>query len=33
MIIGIISIKKRNEIVIELFIRGRKLNIYTAFIT
>ena len=33
MIAELLSNKKRNPVVIELFIRGRKLNIYLAFIT
>ena len=33
MIAGMISNKKLNSIVTELFIRGRKLNIYLVFIT
>ena len=32
MIAGMINKKKLNPIVIELFIRGRELNIYIAFI-
>ena len=33
MIAGLINNKKLNPVVTELFIRGRKLNIYIAFIT
>ena len=33
MIAGILSIKKCNPIVTELFIRGRKLNISLVFVT
>ena len=33
MIADMLSNKKLNPIVTELFIRGRKLNIYLAFIT
>ena len=33
MIVDMLSNKKLNSIVTELFIRGRKLNISTAFIT
>ena len=33
MIADMVNNKKLNPIVIELFIRGRKLNIYLAFIT
>ena len=33
MIADIMSNKKLNQVVTELFIRGRKLNISTAFIT
>ena len=33
MIVDMLSIKKLNLIVTELFIRGRKLNISLAFIT
>ena len=33
MIADMINNKKLNSIVTELFIRGRKLNIYCAFIT
>ena len=33
MIVDIISNKKFNSVVTELFIRGRKLNIYLVFIT
>ena len=33
MIAGMISNKKLNQIVIKLFIRGRKLNISAVFIT
>ena len=33
MIAGMLSNKKLNKIVTELFIRGRKLNISLAFIT
>ena len=33
MIADMLSNKKRNPVVIELFIRGRKLNVSLAFIT
>ena len=33
MIADIITNKKLNQVVTELFVRGRKLNISTAFIT
>ena len=33
MIVGMLSNKKLNKIVTELFIRGRKLNISLVFIT